>query len=134
MDKVFLRVNGNVMLNTEDAVDPGPPVVVVPPPVVHPPVGTYVGEGMWLPGHDRISTGQLTQTNPYVEGHFTIPTGWVGIVEFPVSGANLNLRVDGVLTSSDGRPMDPGPHVLRVEITSEAVSAEGSAAVAHTPQ
>ena len=57
---------------------------------------------------------------------------YVGMVEFPISGANFNILVDGVLTSSDARQLAPGPHTYDAELVTGAQSAEGSIAVAHS--
>lgn len=106
------------------------PATPPPPPPAPPTGGSYPGPDMWVYGNNRrkvsLSPGQVSK------GGFTVPAWYVGMVEFPISGANFNILVDGVLTSSDARQLAPGPHTYDAELVSGAESAEGSIAVAHS--
>lgn len=125
-----------VSIQSQIAAQLGTPVIPPVDPPIKPPVsppGPYVASGMWVYPNNRQNTGTLKRDQQGPSWPFTIPSGWKGVVEFPVSGANINIWVDGVLTSSDGRSMEPGPHTVGVTCGSGSAEAMGTIAVVHTP-
>jgi hypothetical protein len=72
----------------------------------------------------------LTKANPISRGGFTVPPGGAN-AELMVSGANINMSVDGVLTGGELTFYAAGPHTFDAILTSAAESAEGSITVQH---
>lgn len=129
-DQVSLSINGVPYTCTPTTVVPAPTPTPLPIPVpTPPPGGHYPGPNLW----GKRMNFSLSVGAPGVDGGFSIPAGSF-YVEFPESGANVNIVLDGVMTSQDGRTMTgPSDHLLRVQLTSGAQSADGSIGVAHTP-
>lgn len=129
-DRIELYVNGSKVYDNQASGVPTPTPTQPGGPAFPAPTGGYPGPDMWVYGNNRrkvsLTPGQVSK------GGFTVPAWYVGMVEFPISGANFNILVDGVLTSSDARQLAPGPHTYDAELVSGAESAEGSIAVAHS--
>lgn len=89
--------------------------------------GSYPGPNLWL--SHRLSTGDLPDGGS-VEGGFTVPQGWTGTLEVPISGAYLHVYIDGVEYLG---PMNvlPGPH--NVKVKAQGHSANGSVDFVHSP-
>src|SRR5260221_5056849 len=113
---------------------PVPVATPVPVPPGTPPSGGYVGKGMWIYGQNRFNYS-LSEGNHSKTGTFTVPSDFpaTGTVEFPESGAGVNITLNGEITSQDARHLEPGDYVLGVQLLKDVATASGSIGCAHNP-
>lgn len=128
-DRFVLFRNGDVVYDSGEVPVVLPPVEI-PPVEIPPSSGNYLGPDMWQALTQRRDV-HLTLANPVSEGHFVVPADYTGVVELEVSGANINMRVDGQLVGGDAKRYSAGPHSFDAVLTSEAHEALGSIAVVH---